>query len=111
MLHMQRCKPIKKGFQRTYPGTQFADATSDKMTEIPYGNAFRKVPRWICDSGSGHDLLSKSDVANKKRIKPAKQRMIFETANGAVGADLTCNDRVSLLQQDITAYEGRPFVA
>ena len=80
--------------------------------KLPMNNAFRNVEQWIADSGSGHDFIATSDVANKKRIRQARVPMTFFTANGVTHTGLACGDQLTLLGQKIAPFvlDGTPPV-
>ena len=79
---------------------------------IPSNNAFRNVERWIADTGSGHDLISKDEVANKRKIDVAQQKMTFFTANGPSHTSMVCNEKLTTTGQHIAPYvmESTPAV-
>ena len=71
--------------------------------------AFRVPPstiyEWLIDTGCGHDLVEKSDVAALASLfRPAPERVVFDTAGGEVPADKAVSMHTPAITQQIEPY-------
>ncbi|MFM7990454.1 MAG: hypothetical protein ACKPKO_65165, partial [Candidatus Fonsibacter sp.] len=63
------------------------------------------VREWLIDTGCGHDLLYKHEVAPYKDFfQKAKSPVVFHTANGSTTANNVARIHVTDLNENITPY-------
>ena len=66
---------------------------------------FNKIAKWILDTGSGVDLVAKTDVAHAdKHIEKAGRAADFATANGKTTATKVCRASMPPLGEEIIPY-------
>ena len=62
--------------------------------------------RWLADTGSGHDLIARSDLPKRmvRRLKDAERPLHLCTANGSTSADKVAEFSCDALKSNINAY-------
>ena len=65
---------------------------------------FKKIARWIMDTGSGVDLASKNVSHASQNIERAGRPADFATANGITKATHVCRASMPALSEEIIQY-------
>ena len=85
---MEEMYPLSFPDRHAQPKKAAADVSASPAEPALSGAALDEtVEAWLADTGCGHDLVSKGDVAVLKKIlKRAKVPLTFNTANGSTDA-------------------------
>ncbi len=60
---------------------------------------------WLVDTGCGHDLIGKNEVVSSGGVcRPAKESLMFSTANGKAVAQEHASHQSTELDADVDAY-------
>ncbi len=102
----EQCNPIPRETIKLL--TPARPVVNGKVVEPPWyvvSLAEGTIKIWLVDTGCGHDLIGKNEVASSGgKCRPAKESLTFNTANGKTVALEQASYQSTELNEEIDAY-------